>query len=175
MMQRFLSRRNLLLIAGLWVLADQLTKFWANNALVYGELRPVLPCFDLLLSYNRGAAFSFLHDSSGWQRWLLSAISLGVSIFLFRWLMKIDAGGQGTSGSWQRLALAFILGGAVGNLIDRALAGYVIDFISLYWGPYRFATFNVADAAISAGAAMLVVEILLQSVSGRRTEHNGQN
>src|SRR5690606_28502733 len=107
-------------------------------------------------AYNRGAAFSFLNDAGGWQRWLLSSISLGVSVFLGLWLVRLP--------QQQRLlrwALAIILGGAVGNLYDRVVYGYVVDFISLYWGSWRFATFNVADAAISIGAVLLVLDVLL--------------
>lgn len=149
---------NLLLfsVAGVLVFIDQVSKLLANTRLPYGEPVPVMPSFDLLLAYNRGAAFSFLNDAGGWQRWLLSAISVGVSVFLAVWLTRLPA--------QQRLlrwAVAVILGGALGNLYDRVTYGYVVDFISLYWGDWRFATFNVADMAISLGAALLVLDVIL--------------
>ena len=151
------SRRGLLLIAVIWVIADQVTKVMADNSLVYGEITPAIPFLDFLLSYNRGAAFSFLHDSNGWQRWLLTGISLVVSVMVLIWILKAESQKESRL---MRLALAFILGGAVGNLIDRALQGYVVDFISVHWGVHRFATFNIADSAISVGAALLVLEVL---------------
>lgn len=133
---------------------DQLTKQLCVAQLDYAVLHPVFPGFDLLLVHNTGAAFSFLSDAGGWQRWILTGISLSVSIVLSVWLWRLP--------KHQMLlgfALATILGGALGNLIDRWALGYVIDFISIYWREWRFATFNVADAAISIGAALLALDI----------------
>ncbi|MDR0779199.1 MAG: signal peptidase II [Pseudomonadales bacterium] len=146
----------LFLLAAALVVIDQVSKLLANTQLNYGEPTPVLPSFDLLLMYNRGAAFSFLNDAGGWQRWILSGISLGVSLFLGLWLMRLPA-----QQKLLRWAVAVILGGALGNLYDRVAYGYVVDFISLYWRDWRFATFNIADAAISVGAALLVLDVLL--------------
>ena len=143
-------------ISGSIVVVDQVSKFVSDNNLTEHVPVAVIPGFDLLLAYNRGAAFSFLNDAGGWQRWLLTGISIVVSVFLVGWLIKLP--------KTQRLlgfALALILGGAVGNLIDRMLAGYVIDFISLYFMDYRFATFNIADAAISIGAGLMILDIFL--------------
>ncbi len=143
-------------LSGLIVVVDQVTKYVSNSNLTEHMPVAVIPGFDLLLAYNRGAAFSFLNDAGGWQRWLLTGISIAVSGFLLAWLIKLP--------KTQRLlgfALALILGGAVGNLIDRMLAGYVIDFISLYFMDYRFATFNIADAAISIGAALMILDIVI--------------
>ncbi len=154
--ERAFSLIALFSISGLIVVVDQVSKFVSNNNLTEHVPVTVFPGFDLLLAYNRGAAFSFLNDAGGWQRWLLTGISFAVSVFLVGWLIKLP--------KTQRLlgfALALILGGAVGNLIDRMLAGYVIDFISLYFMDYRFATFNIADAAISIGAALMILDIFL--------------
>lgn len=156
--------RMLLAIAGIIAVLDRLTKIVSNANLTEGIPVQVFPGFDLLLAYNSGAAFSFLSDAGGWQRWLLTAISLGVSVFLIAWIVKLPRD--------QRLlgiALALVLGGALGNLYDRIMAGYVVDFISLYFREYRFATFNIADAAISVGAALMVLDIFLD---WKRSEEN---
>src|SRR5690606_30388075 len=125
---------------------------------------PVFPGFDLLLVHNTGAAFSFLSSAGGWQRWALTAISAVVSLVLLLWLWRLPPR-QTLLG----LALATILGGALGNLYDRWVLGYVIDFISLYYGQWRFATFNIADAAISVGAGLLALDVFL----GRGEENGG--
>jgi len=116
----------------------------------------VFPGLDLLLAQNKGAAFSFLDDAGGWQRWLFAGISVVVSMVLTLWLWRLPRQQQLLG-----FALACILGGALGNLIDRVMLGYVVDFISVYYAQWRFATFNVADAAISCGAALLVLDVVL--------------
>lgn len=144
----------LLLLSAVLVVLDQVSKYLCDSLLTYASPHPVMPGLDLLLVYNRGAAFSFLSDAAGWQRWILSGVSLVVSIVVVLWLLRLPRR--------QKLlgfALALILGGAVGNLIDRVLLGYVIDFISVYAGDWRFATFNVADAAISVGAALMALDL----------------
>ena len=143
-------------LAGLVAVIDRLSKVISNANLVEGVPVQVFPGFDLLLAYNTGAAFSFLDDAGGWQRWFLTGISLGISIFITVWLTRIPR-----SQKLLGLSLALILGGALGNLYDRMLAGYVIDFISVYFRDYRFATFNIADAAISVGAALMVLDMVL--------------
>jgi signal peptidase II len=154
-----LKQNNLVLLftlAGMVAVIDRVTKVVCDANLVLGAPVPVFPGFDLLLAYNTGAAFSFLDDAGGWQRWFLTGISLSISIFIIVWLTRIPRS--------QRLlgfALALILGGALGNLYDRLLIGYVIDFISVYAGEYRFATFNVADSAVSVGAALMVLDMFL--------------
>lgn len=137
------------------VILDQYTKFLSSTQLDYGVPYTVFQGFDLLLAHNTGAAFSFLDDASGWQRWVLATISFVVSAALLIWLWRLPKNQQLLS-----VALAFILGGALGNLYDRAVMGYVVDFISVYYGDWRFATFNIADAAISLGAALLVLDVL---------------
>lgn len=143
------------LVAGI-VLLDQLSKYLSDTLLPYGQPQAVVPGFDLLLVYNRGAAFSFLDDAGGWQRWILAGVSLVVSVVISIWLWRLPPR-QKLLG----LALALVLGGALGNLYDRVVLGYVIDFISLYYGEWRFATFNLADAAISCGAALLALDIFV--------------
>jgi signal peptidase II len=149
-------------LAGIVAVTDRVTKVLCNANLVEGMPVTVFPGFDLLLGYNAGAAFSFLNDAGGWQRWFLTAISASISVALSVWLVKLPR--------FQRLlgfALALILGGALGNLYDRALTGYVIDFISVYYEDYRFATFNIAYAAISVGAALMVLDMVMDDRSGK--------
>ena len=143
------------------VLLDQITKQvmdgWLGLCQPYAcERQYILPFFQLVVLYNEGAAFSFLADAGGWQRWVLSGVSLIVSIGICIWLLRLT--------SEQRIlrwSLALILGGALGNLIDRALFGHVIDFLVLYYDPYYFPAFNVADAAISLGACGLLLDMFL--------------
>lgn len=139
------------------VALDQLTKYLSKNHLNYAEVQPVFPGFDLLLVHNTGAAFSFLDDAGGWQRWILAGISLVVSAGIALWLWRLPRR-QLLLGA----ALTLILGGALGNLYDRIVLGYVIDFISVYFRDWRFATFNVADAAISTGAALLALDVFIR-------------
>lgn len=143
------------------ILADQVTKLLCDAGLDYAVPVTVLPGFDLLLVYNSGAAFSFLSDAGGWQRWTLAGISLVVSLLVLQWLVRVPA-----RNALQGVALAFILGGALGNLIDRVYLGYVIDFISINIGDWRFATFNLADSAISIGAVLLLLDIVMEWRTG---------
>lgn len=150
----------LFVLAAVVVVLDQYSKYLCSAFLEFGIPVSVFPGFDLLLAHNEGAAFSFLDNAGGWQRWLFAGISTVVSVVLATWLWRLP--------QQQRLlgvALALILGGAVGNLIDRVLLGYVVDFISVYYGQWRFATFNVADAGISCGAALLVLDVLLHGAN----------
>ena len=149
------------LITGLLLIVDQITKALMSEKLalcVPGrcESLEVLPVFKLTLLHNSGAAFSFLDDAGGWQRWFLVAVSSGVSVLLASWLVQIHR--------QQRLlafALALILGGALGNLVDRAIQGYVVDFLVFHYKGYYFPAFNIADTAISIGAGLLILDMLL--------------
>ncbi|HLB31781.1 MAG TPA: signal peptidase II [Gammaproteobacteria bacterium] len=132
---------------------DQIVKDRISANLVYLEPVSLLPFLNLTLVHNTGAAFSFLDDAGGWQRWFFMALSTGVSIALLIWLYTLP--GQRR---WLAASLALILGGAVGNLIDRVVAGYVIDFIDVFYGTWHFPAFNVADSAISIGAVMLIID-----------------
>jgi len=137
------------------VVLDQATKYLAETLLVLHQPVPVTPFFNLMLTYNTGAAFSFLADAGGWQRWFFLGLGSLVSIGLVIWLMRLKP-----QEKWLAIALALILGGAIGNLIDRAWLGQVIDFIQLYYDHWYWPAFNIADSAISVGAVLLVIESL---------------
>ncbi|MDP0590290.1 MAG: signal peptidase II [Candidatus Endonucleobacter bathymodioli] len=136
-----------------WVL-DQATKWLAVHGMHLYEQITVLPIFSLTLTYNTGAAFSFLSNESGWQRWFLSTVSVIVSFMLVRWLYGLKK-----HEVLQACAMALILGGATGNLFDRLIHGYVVDFILIHYDRFYFPAFNLADSAITIGAAMLVLDI----------------
>ena len=143
-----------LCIAALVVLLDQLTKIMITQMFSYGQSKPVTSFFNLVLAYNKGAAFSFLATEGGWQRYLFSAIAVVAAVFIV-YLLKRHAG--------QRLfcwALALVLGGAVGNLIDRIAYGHVIDFLDFHVAGWHWPAFNVADSAICIGAAMFIIDEL---------------
>lgn len=135
------------------IVADQITKYIADSQLqLYWPLE-VMPGFNLTLSYNTGAAFSFLADAGGWQRWFFISLALGVSAFIIMWVRRL-----GREERWMAIALTLILGGAVGNVIDRIFIGHVIDFIDLYYGSWHWPAFNIADSAITIGAVMMVID-----------------
>ncbi len=142
-------RRWLGLSASVIVL-DQLSKAWINNHFTYGENLTILGIFNLVLAHNTGAAFSMLNDAGGWQRWLFSAIAVIASAWIV-WLLR-----KHHRQKLFCLALALILGGALGNLMDRIAYGYVVDFLDFHWGGHHFPAFNVADSAISCGAALML-------------------
>ena len=134
---------------------DMITKQLADHLLQYANPVYVLPVLDFTLLYNKGAAFSFLADQAGWQRWFFSIISFSVSVMLIFWIKSLPR-----TAVWLPLALALVLGGAIGNLVDRVLFGYVIDFISVHWDNAYFPAFNIADSAISIGAVMLIIDVI---------------
>lgn len=119
---------------------------WANRI----ELTPF---FNLLYVHNNGAAFSFLSEQSGWQRWFFSAIALGVTGLLTYWMSKLSA-----KDKWNNIAYALIIGGAIGNVFDRIVHGFVVDYLDFYWGTYHWPAFNLADSAICIGAAMIILD-----------------
>ncbi|HEV7633273.1 MAG TPA: signal peptidase II [Steroidobacteraceae bacterium] len=146
-------------LALLAILVDQLTKLWVVSALQLHEAHEWLPVLSILRAHNTGAAFSFLAGAGGWQRWLFTALALVVSFAILTWLRRLD-GGQ------QRLlviSLALILGGALGNVIDRLRHGYVVDFVAVHWQEHYFPAFNVADSCITVGAGLLLLDALLDS------------
>ena len=145
-----------LVLAGCLLIVDQLTKLWFDSSLRYGERVQVLPFFDFTLLYNPGAAFSFLADQVGWQRWFFTALGLGAALFML-WMMH-------TNRTQQRLllALALILSGAIGNVIDRIAYGHVIDFLLFYWQNWYYPAFNVADSCITLGAILLILDEILR-------------
>ena len=131
---------------------DQITKQMADSLLTYGEPLAVLPSFNLTLLYNKGAAFSFLNSAGGWQRWFFTIVALVVSTVIVFWLKA-----AGEEQRWTPAGLVLILGGAIGNVIDRVLFGHVIDFIQVYYNTFYWPAFNVADSAICVGAAILLL------------------
>lgn len=149
------------------VALDQVTKVIAEQWLLPLQPLPVLPSFNLTLMYNTGAAFSFLAGAGGWQRWLFIVLASVISVVLVIWLLRLSRDQR-----LQAAALVLVLGGAVGNLIDRILYGHVIDFIQLYYQQWYWPTFNIADAAISVGAVLLIIDTLFYS--GRETASNRQ-
>ncbi|WMP18965.1 signal peptidase II [Thiothrix lacustris] len=157
------------MLGWMWVSAvviaiDQLTKWMAEANLEPGQPFPVVPHLDMTLSYNLGAAFSFLGDQNGWQRWFFAGLAIVVCLLIINWMRKLKR-----RQVWAALGLALVLGGAIGNLIDRLLYGKVIDFVAVYFDipfvmeNYHFAIFNVADMAITGGAMLLVFLSLFAS------------
>ncbi|MFM2407720.1 MAG: lipoprotein signal peptidase [Pseudomonadota bacterium] len=141
-----------LALAGLVIVLDQCSKLYIASHFVYGESLPVLNVFSLVLWHNEGAAYGFLNDFGGLQRWLFSGIAVGASGWMI-WLLRKHA-----NQTLFPLALSLILGGALGNLIDRIAYGYVVDFLLFHWDAHTFPAFNVADSAITCGAALLIWE-----------------
>ena len=147
-----------LLAALMIVLLDQWTKHLASTQLTYGVPVEILPVFNLTLQHNTGAAFSFLADSGGWQRWLFTTISAAVSVMLVVWICRLQR-----SEKLMLASLSLILGGAVGNLWDRLLLGHVVDFISVHYDYHFFPAFNIADSAITIGAGLMILDMLLNA------------
>ena len=148
-------------IAALIAILDQFTKVLILGSFQYGEHLPITSFFNLVRVHNLGAAFSFLSDAGGWQRWLFTGIGVVATLFM-TWMLRAHAG--------QRLfcsAISLILGGAVGNVIDRLIHGYVVDFLDFYWGRWHFPAFNLADSAITLGAMLLILDELLRVRRGR--------
>jgi signal peptidase II len=143
-----------LLIAAVIVLADQFTKILIVGSFQLGDVHPVTGFFNLVRAHNYGAAFSFLHGASGWQRWFFLGLGLVAAAFII-WMLRRH--GHQKLFAW---ALTLILGGAIGNVIDRAIHGYVVDFIQVHANGWFFPAFNVADSAITIGAVLLVLDEL---------------
>lgn len=152
------------------VIVDQVSKQWVSHSLNIFETVRVMPLLNIFLAHNTGAAFSFLSTAGGWQRWLFTLIALAVSVGLILWIRKLQAHERGMA-----IGLAFILGGALGNVVDRVLFGYVIDFIQFYYpgqhclpgfsplplvqgGLCIWPTFNIADSAITVGVVVLILD-----------------
>lgn len=142
------------------VIFDQASKWLASSELSYATPVKLLSWFNLTLHHNQGAAFSFLAGAGGWQRWFFATLALAVSAMIVYWLKELKPR------QWQlSLALALVLGGALGNLVDRIHLGYVVDFISVHYRDWYFPTFNVADAAISVGAFLIILDSLVNSAT----------
>lgn len=149
------------------IILDQATKLYAVEKLTLHQPVPVMPSFNFTLMYNEGAAFSFLSDAGGWQRWFFSILAFAVSIFLISWIVKLDRREK-----WTALALSLILGGAIGNLIDRLAYGYVVDFIQWYYDRFYWPAFNIADASILVGTVLLLSISLFQKDENQTVENS---
>lgn len=150
-------------VSALVIVLDQISKLWISGHFSNSESYAVTGFFNLVLAHNTGASFSMLSEAGGWQRWLFSGIAIVASVWII-WLLRKH--------QQQKLfcfALAFILGGALGNLIDRLMYGYVVDFLDFHWNEHHFAAFNVADSAINIGAALL----LWDSFTNKPEKDNG--
>lgn len=150
-------------LSALVILLDQLSKAWIIQHFAFGETFTVLGVFDLVLAHNTGAAFSFLNDAGGIQRWLFSIVAVAASGWIV-WLLRRH--NQQLLFSW---ALSMILGGALGNLIDRLTFGYVVDFLSFHWGVHYFPAFNLADSSITCGAFLLILDGFMKDKNGLAT------
>jgi signal peptidase II len=137
------------------LLLDQVTKCWVLSSISLSERVYVLPFFDLTLRYNTGAAFNFLAQAGAWAPWFLGTVAVLVSLIIVVSLRRLAREKR-----WLAAALALILGGALGNLLDRFYHGYVVDFILLYAGQWQWPAFNIADSAICVGATMLIIAVL---------------
>ena len=145
------------LLSLLVFLIDRVSKYYVSHFFLFGEPRPLIPYLNIMLVYNKGTAFSLLNQGKVWEFWFLTLIALFVSLMVLIWLVRLPR-----QAYWRACALSLILGGALGNIWDRISLGYVIDFIDVHFKNYHFATFNIADAAITVGAILLVLEAFSQ-------------
>ena len=163
-MLKWLGLSLLIIVLDLW------TKSIASANLTMFQPVPVFPGFNFTLMHNRGAAFSFLSDASGWQRWFFTIVALVVSVVIVVWMHKLKPHERLTA-----IALAMILGGALGNVWDRITLGYVVDFIDVYYGDAHWPAFNIADSAISVGVVLYILDTILESrraTKQAKTEHS---
>ena len=135
------------------VILDQLTKYIASTSLEIHQSVAVIPMFNWTLMHNPGAAFSFLANEGGWQRWFFAVIAIAVSAVIVLWIKRLQQHEK-----WQAVALALILGGAIGNVIDRIWLGYVVDFIDVYYEHMHWPAFNIADSAITIGVVLIIID-----------------
>ena len=143
-------------LALLILIADQFTKILIVGSYRLGDSTFITSFFNIVRAHNTGAAFSFLAGASGWQRWLFTGIGVVATVFIV-WMLRSHPGQKLFS-----FSLACILGGAIGNVVDRLLYGYVVDFLQLHWGGWYFPAFNIADSAITIGAVGLILDELLR-------------
>ena len=143
---------NYLWLTGLVIALDQASKWFMVSWLSLYETVAVMPYFNLTMAHNYGAAFSFLADAGGWQKWFFIVLASVISLGLLYWLYKL------AQTKLEGFSIALILGGAIGNVIDRIYYGYVIDFLDVYYGTYHWPAFNIADAAICIGAVLIMID-----------------
>jgi signal peptidase II len=155
-------RRFMWLVMLLWLL-DLCIKWVVTQEFNYAERLNILPFFDLILVHNKGAAFSFLASQSGWQRWFLSVIAMGISIWLIIWLKRTPK-----TQTLLGLSLSLVLAGALGNLVDRVMHGYVVDYLLVYYPPYYFPAFNLADSVIFMGVVGLFIDFWQTEKAAKR-------
>jgi signal peptidase II len=146
------------------VTLDLWTKGIATESLTLYRPVELTSWLNMTLAHNYGAAFSFLSDAGGWQRWLFTGLASVVTVVLIVWMFRLQAREKLTAA-----ALGLIIGGAVGNLIDRIMNGYVVDFIDVYYQGYHWPAFNVADSAITGGVILMLLDALLQSLPAKKT------
>ena len=151
-------------LTALVIVLDQASKVWMLHHFFLFQRLHLLPVLDIILTYNTGAAFSMLADAAGWQRWVFVALAFAVSVTLIVWLRRLAAATQGLVAC----GLALIVGGALGNMLDRLRLGHVIDFIHAHWGLHYFPAFNVADSAITIGAGLLLLDAWREARGGAR-------
>ena len=144
-------------LSAIILVADQVTKWMIVDSIELYERVPVMNLLDITHLRNTGAAFSFLSDAGGWQRWFFIILAILVSALVVVWMSRLPARGK----SWLCVALALVVGGAVGNVVDRILFGFVVDFISVHYSGWYFPAFNVADSAITVGAVILLIESIV--------------
>ena len=152
--------RKCLIAAAVIFVADQLAKLAAQHWLALHVPLPVMPGFNLTLTYNPGAAFSFLSEAGGWQRWFFIVITIAVCAVLIAWLRRLPQDDTGSA-----VGITLILGGALGNLFDRLVHGHVVDFFDVYYEQYHWPIFNIADACVTAGALLIVAIAVFEKKS----------
>lgn len=152
-----------LLVSAAVIWADMTTKSWASEVLELYRPNEIFSWLNMTLAHNYGAAFSFLSDAGGWQRWFFTVLASVVSLVLIIWVLRLPRREWLTA-----LALALVIGGALGNLADRVQLGYVVDFIDVHYRGWHFPAFNVADSVISSGVVLLLVDALRQALRSRK-------
>ena len=145
-------------LSGLMIVLDQVSKWWMVSWLSLYETVAVVPYFNLTMAHNYGAAFSFLADAGGWQKWFFIVLATVVSLVLIVWIAKLKP-----TAKLEAVSLSLILGGAIGNVIDRIYYGYVIDFLDVYYGSFHWPAFNIADSAICIGAVLLIIDTVINN------------
>ncbi|MGB0669507.1 MAG: signal peptidase II [Porticoccaceae bacterium] len=152
-------------VAATLLLLDQYSKLWIMERYAYGEGEFFTSFFNLVRVHNYGAAFSFLSDAGGWQRWAFSLLAAVISVVIVLWISRLS-----TQRKLEGLALALILGGALGNLYDRLTLGYVVDFLDFHWSGRHFPAFNIADSGISVGAVLLILDGFINKPDSQSTK-----
>ena len=144
-------------LSGLILVLDQLSKIWADTQMYLYQSIPVFPGFSITYAHNYGAAFSFLSEAGGWQRWFFAILAATISIGILVWIKQLKP-----YETLSAISLSLILGGALGNLIDRVIYGYVIDFLDVYYHTYHWPVFNIADSAVTVGVGFMLYESFMQ-------------